>query len=281
MILVALFIIPFLLFHNNVIGDVIASSQEPLHSFLVYIDATVSIAAMLLLYRAYVSLIERRPAYEISLQKAPVEFGFGALISLGIVAGMVALMSLPGHYRIDHIGSGKVLVDALFLFGIGAFVQELGFRLVLFRLTEEFLGSWIALGAIAVVFGLAHLGNDNATLWTSAALMAADILLTAAFMLTRRLWLVWGIHTGWNFFQDGVFGMANSGVTNLPSWISAETSGPGWLTGGAFGIEASCVVVVVSVAVGALILRVAARRRQVVLPLWLRRRSEVTAAARG
>jgi membrane protease YdiL (CAAX protease family) len=32
------------------------------------------------------------------------------------------------------------------------------------------------------------------------------VLLSAAYVLTRRLWLAIGIHFGWDFSQDAIFG---------------------------------------------------------------------------
>ena len=117
-----------------------------------------------------------------------------------------------------------------------------------------------------------HLGNPNVTIWSTCALILQDILLTAAFIYTRRIWLVWGIHAGWNFLQDGVFGMANSGVTTLDSWMTSNVEGPGWITGGEFGIEASVIATVLCVVLGIFILVRAIGRGQLVLPSWTRKR---------
>jgi uncharacterized protein len=81
----------------------------------------------------------------------------------------------------------------------------------------------------------------------------SDYLFGAAFVLTRRIWFVWGMHAAWNFIQDGIFGMPNSGIDQFPSWINPSVNGPVWLTGGAYGIEASALSLVLSI-IGALIL---------------------------
>ena len=123
-----------------------------------------------------------------------------------------------------------------------------------------------------------HLGNDNATLWTSIAIAIEDLLIVGAFMYTRRLWLVWGIHFGWNYFQDGVFGMPNSGMTNIPGFINPTVTGPEWFTGGAFGIEASYIVVILTAAAGIFILYKAVKKNQIVPPLWKRKKPAVAAS---
>jgi len=95
-------------------------------------------------------------------------------------------------------------------------------------------------------------------------LVVTDFLLLGAFVLTRRLWLVWGIHAGWNFFQDGVFGLPNSGITSLPSWITPEITGPQWLTGGTIGLEASVPGVVLPLAATVLMFWLVLRRSQAI-----------------
>ncbi len=269
-LIVALFIAPFLLFHNNVIADLIASSSGLLYSILVNADAVVSIVIFMLLYSLYVRYVEKRKAYEISREKSVVEFGLGFLISFALVGFMVLLMVLLGYYRVIETGSLQIIVDSFFFFGMGAFLQVLAFRVVLFKLFEELLGSWFAFVLVAAIFGAAHTANPNTSLWSILALIITDILLVSAFIYTRRIWLVWGIHMGWNFFQDGIFGMPNSGITRFPSWIQPVISGPEWITGGGRGIEASVIAVCLSLGVAIVILKMSINKKQIVSPVWKR-----------
>ena len=59
-IVVALFILPYLLIRNNFLADLVASSSGVLHIVLVVADAAVSLFAMLFLYRLYAQWIEKR-----------------------------------------------------------------------------------------------------------------------------------------------------------------------------------------------------------------------------
>jgi hypothetical protein len=63
MLTAALFILPFLIVHNTVIGDAIASTVEPYHAFFVDVDAAVSVCIILLLYSLYVRCVEKRKAH--------------------------------------------------------------------------------------------------------------------------------------------------------------------------------------------------------------------------
>jgi membrane protease YdiL (CAAX protease family) len=270
-IVVALFILPYLLIRNNFLADLVASSSGGLRIILVIADAAVSLVAMFFLYRLYARWIEQRKAVEISGPKCLSEWGSGMLISLGLVGFTVLFMAFLGYYRIESVDSPGVLIEAFAFFGMGAFIQVLIFRLVLYRVAEEILGSWLAFVLIAFIFGIFHIGNPDAGVWSTLSLVIGDVLLFAAFIYTRRIWLVWGIHWGWNFFQDGVFGMPNSGLTELPSWIQPVIHGPEWISGGAFGIETSFVAFFLSLVVGLLILKAAIDKNQIVVPLWKRK----------
>ena len=263
---------PYLLIHNTIIADFTIGFEGTRLIYVNTIDRIVSFVALLLLYAAFVRLIERRPAHEISLRGAPAELGGGILIALGLVGIMALILSASRVYRIEETGPAIVLLNALFLFGFGAFMQELLFSIMLFRLVEEWLGTVAGVAIIAATFALMHLINGNATVWSTLALMLGQLLLVGAFIYTRRLWLVWGIHWGWNFFQDGVLGMPNSGITSLPSWIKATITGPSWLTGGTYGLETSIVALMLTLSLAAIVLRRATRAGQTVRPMWKRAR---------
>jgi membrane protease YdiL (CAAX protease family) len=270
-VVAVLFFVPVVLFHNVLVMQVLEKISQPLFSFIFDIETILNLALFVIAFRLYTKYVEKRTALEMSPAGCLRETGAGFLVGGGLVVLQVTLMWLFSFYAIESFQSNTILLHALFFFGIGAFIQELIFRVILFRNIEELLGSWLALVAVALVFSLAHLLiNENGTWWTLLALIFGDALLTGAYILTRRLWLVWGIHMSWNYFQDGIFGMPNSGLTSLKSWIVSTVDGPHWLTGGSFGIEASIFAVLASLLVGVMFLRKAAKENQIVKPIWSR-----------
>jgi membrane protease YdiL (CAAX protease family) len=270
-VVAVLFLAAVVMVHNVYTIFGLEKIPDPYFSYVLDIETVLLVAVLLYVYSRYARLVEKRPALEISGDRSVPEALGGFAIGGGLVAFQVAILAGFGYYGIESVGRAPVLLHAFFTFAIGAFLQEFLFRGILFRNLEELLGSWLALGVIAALFGALHFGNENATLWTSTALMLSDLVLTGAYMLTRRIWLVWGIHTGWNFIQDGVFGMSNSGITSLKSWIKPVVDGPYWLTGGTFGIEASYLAILLAVAVGLIFLRRAATTGRTVRPSWMRR----------
>ncbi len=141
-----------------------------------------------------------------------------------------------------------------------AFREELLYRGVIQRVSEERLGTWLALRSPPC-------GSAGSTRTIPApslfdGLMIAlfgGVLLGACFVATRRLWLAVGVHAAWNFVEGGVFGTPVSGYA-IPGVLRSSLSGPEWLTGGSFGPESSLVTLAVTSAASAALLVVAWRR---------------------
>jgi hypothetical protein len=133
---------------------------------------------------------------------------------------------------------------------------------------EERLGSWIALAVSALIFGLLHAFNPGATAVSTAAIaLEAGILLGAAYMYTRSLWFVIGLHFAWNFTEGGIFSTSVSG-SRAEGMIGVQFTGSDTLTGGSFGPEASLPAVLVCLAAGIAFIILARRSGRVVPPFW-------------
>jgi uncharacterized protein len=192
-------------------------------------------------------------------------------IGLGLVAVVVGSLWILGYYRIAGANATiAVVFVSLANDGAGAFVEEVVFRGIVFRITEERLGTWVALAISVVLFALLHLlASPNATV-TSTVVVGVEggVLLSAAYVLTRRLWLPIGIHFGWDFSQDAIFGVG----TGTKGLLEGDLSGPAWLSGGSAGIEGSVVALVLCAGVGAYLLVRAARQGNLLAPGWKRER---------
>jgi membrane protease YdiL (CAAX protease family) len=217
----------------------------------------------------------------LAVQRGPSDIGFDPRhiardTVFGFVAGAV-LFSLvilellaTRSYRIESVHfSSSLWFAALWLLPAAAF-EELLFRGVLFRLLAEWSGTWIALGASAVLFGAAHLLNPGVTWFSTTAIaVEAGILLGAAFIATRSLWFPIALHFAWNFFEGPVYGTQLSGITIGHPAVTAAMSGPIWLTGGAFGPEAGVPAVVTCTAAAVALLVYAYRTGSIVPCPWL------------
>ena len=244
--------------------------------------ASVFIACVLgwAAYALYTRLVEKRAAFELGRAGALQELGAGLAIGAALFGASVGVLALFGAYRITGVREDlATMVIPLCVSVAAAGIEEIVFRGVIFRLLEESLGTWIALAISALLFGFGHLMSPNVTLLALLAIVfEAGIMLAAAYLLTRRLWLAIGIHAAWNFTQSGVFSVPTSGIA-MHGLFVAELSGPPWLTGGAFGVEASVVAVVLCTALGLTLLALAARRGRFIAPFWRRPAAPAVAPA--
>jgi WD40 repeat protein/membrane protease YdiL (CAAX protease family) len=241
-------------------------------SFLKILTGCAVVLVVDLSYRAYVRWIERRPTTELAPARVLPEVSAGSVIGALLFTATIGILWALGWYAVVGRNSWTVLLIALAPQLATAYMEEVITRGILFRIIEASLGSWLALLITAALFGLAHALNPHATALAVVAIaLEAGIMLAAAFMVTRRLWLPIGIHFAWNYAQGTVFGVAVSGNEVQGFW-QGELSGPEWLSGGAFGAEASLVAVLLCLLVGGLMLVLAVRRGQVVPPFWKRPR---------
>jgi len=219
-------------------------------------------------YWAYVRYVEKRVMTELGRQGAAREFGLGALMGFGLFSLVIAILWLLGVYRVNGLSlAWLTLTGALLGAFASGFAQELLFRAVIYRITEAWLGTWWAVAISAILFGLIHLTSAGATVFSALAVaLQAGVLLGAAYALTHRLWMAFGIHMAWDFANDGIFGVGVGGQTgqSLHGIVQASLQGPTLLTGGPLGVETSIVSVILLSIAGILLLRAAYQKRDFV-----------------
>jgi uncharacterized protein len=229
------------------------------------------VALALAIYWAFVRFVENRPVSELSLPGMGGEFTTGLLLGFCLYSACILILGLLGYYRTEGLNPWMVMLPLVPMAISSAFLEELIHRGVLFRVTEEYLGSWLALFATSAFFGARHLGNPDATVIGAVFIaIEAGVLLAAAYMLTRRLWLSIGFHMAWNYTQVAIFSGTVSGVEMPPGLAKAVIDGPELMTGGVFGVEASIIAFLICTAAGGVLLKLAVRRGRIVRPMWSR-----------
>lgn len=209
-------------------------------------------------YVLYVRRIERRAVTELSGPRAWRELGSGVAAGALLFCAALAVIAVWGSYTVGATGSWTTLVRSSTEMVFVALIEEILFRAVLFRLIERSLGAWPALVISSVIFALAHLPNDSVTLLAIANTAVAGMMLTAAYLATRRVWFTAGVHFAWNFLGDGVFSVPTSG-NPARGLLQGQLTGPEWLTGGLYGLEGSAVSFAVLALATILLLRYARR----------------------
>ena len=242
--------------------------DQPFLNILIQLAlAAVAIAV----YVAFGRLVERRDVTEVSTPGMGREWGIGILIGVGLYSACAVCLMLLGYYKVEGINPVAFALPALALAIKSGVFEELIFRGILHRSVENIFGSWVAIVVTSFIFGFLHLLNPAATV-TGAVYISieAGLLLSAAYMATRRLWLCIGFHMGWNFVQEGIYSGVVSGGPGEPGLLKAVIEGPTFFTGGAFGMEQSIFALVFCTTTGVILLRMAMRRGHFIAPIWKR-----------
>jgi uncharacterized protein len=188
----------------------------------------------------------------------------GALVGLLGPAGVLACWACFGRVHIAWRPEWPSLAVPLALapaFALAAFQEEVAFRGYLQR---NLAASWGTVAAVAVasaLFAAAHGLNDGATALGIANCGLIGTFLALTVLLTGRLWFAVGFHFLWNYTLGVLLELPVSGVT-LRGGMRVAYDGPGWLTGGDFGPEASIATTAVTAALALAALLCARRSRR-------------------
>ena len=212
---------------------------------------------------AFTIAIVERGRWRIGIVVSPLaaiaELASGIAFALLLVASADRLIVLTTELR-HAPGAGFPWRELLTVFMPAAVHEELVFRGYLFQRIR----SWRRLPAIAIssgTFAILHLGNSGVTPLALVNLFVAGVLLALAWERNHHLWLPIGIHLGWNVATGPIFGYEVSGYVSGESIWRFVGSGPKWLTGGTFGVEASAWMLLVELGAVALLAK-AGRSRE-------------------
>lgn len=176
-----------------------------------------------------------------------------ALGSLTVVFA-IAIAAVFGGLSFQCSGQGTAsvlssLAISLVVFAIAAAFEEALFRGYILQTFARAHLAWLAILLTSVAFGAVHLGNPNVSPIAAANTVIAGIWFSVAYLKTRDLWLVWGLHLMWNWVLGSIFGTEVSGMTITAAPVLNEIdTGPQWLTGETYGIEGSIACTIALVA---------------------------------
>ncbi|HEV2365681.1 MAG TPA: type II CAAX endopeptidase family protein [Caulobacteraceae bacterium] len=210
-------------------------------------DSALIAVCMPLAYLGLVRAFERRRVTELSLGRGAPLFWIGVVFGAALFAVVMSLLWRVGAASFAGAGRAHGVVVALVLAIAAAIGEEIVFRGALFRILEQGFGTLAATLVSGALFGLVHALNPGANLVSTIAIaLEAGVLLALVYAVVRNLWLPIGVHLGWNFTEGGVFSQAVSGGGSGSGLVAVRLHGPPWLSGGAFGPEASIIAVGVS-----------------------------------
>ena len=171
-------------------------------------------------------------------------------LASGLPLGIGCLVLLLGALR---------LLDAAY-FGQGglSLLGDLGYGAewlavsILVGITEEFMyrgyflatlgggiGFWPAAIVSSVLFALTHASNHGEAIIGLLQIFTIAMFFCFSLRRTGSLWCAIGVHAGWDYAQNFLFGTPDSGVRCYATLLSTVLHGSKWLSGGVVGPEGS------------------------------------------
>jgi membrane protease YdiL (CAAX protease family) len=231
--------------------------NSPLSEAALLVPTLGGIAAVL----AFTARVDRRPIVSLGLEPsgaigrwlrgaaiAALMMGTIVLVWYTLVDGAVwSLNPDPGR-------AGLALVAGLVAFLIQGPSEEILFRgYILQIVTARWNLAW-GIGVSAVLFSALHVANTSFGLLPMLNLVLFGVATGAYKLLVDedQLWGVFAIHSVWNWLQQDVFGLENSGnaspIANTLFHVEPNRQAPDVIWGGGFGPEGTLAATLVLLA---------------------------------
>lgn len=206
---------------------------------------------------AFRTFVDRRPPSSLGtpLNLRDTVAGQGAGVALGgiSVVAVVGALVLSGHAHVTAEPTPAAALPLVLLavpLYIAAFMEEIVMRGYVQRTVFTSWGHAPAVLLSALPFALLHAGNPNLSVLGLVNIALIGVFFALTVVRTGALWFAVGFHVAWNLTLGPVLAVPVSGI-QMTGLFHTSLSGPAWLTGGEFGIEASAAATVLFVGMNA------------------------------
>ncbi|MEO5923547.1 MAG: CPBP family intramembrane glutamic endopeptidase [Bryobacteraceae bacterium] len=172
--------------------------------------------------------------------------------AVAILVG-VAVSAGLAHFEVAQADSSAFWLAAVLV--VGVFGEEMVFRGYAFQYLARSWGAPLTILCSAVLFGLAHLSNQNVQVLGAINTMLWGGLLGFAYTRAGTLWLSSGLHYGWNLALVLLTSNLSGLTIRATAWDLRWSAGDLW-SGGGYGLEGGLLTAIVALPVFLLLRRV-------------------------
>ncbi len=172
--------------------------------------------------------------------------GFGGGTGAAAIAVLIPLAARAAEFRPDaeYPGSWGSFAFITLVLLFGAVGEEMLFRGYGFQVLMGKMGPFATILPVGILFGIAHVDNQNSSLMGLCNTALWGILLGWAFYRSGDLWLPIGLHYGWNL----VLPLAGVNLSGFKMGVTGYKmhwyAGALW-SGGDYGLEASLLTTII------------------------------------
>jgi membrane protease YdiL (CAAX protease family) len=196
----------------------------------------------------------------------------GLLIGLGLNALCVGIAVLHGDIQLSFTAFPVLKLLLVFL---SVFAQsggeELLCRGVLYqRLRKAYRNPWVAILVNPIVFVLVHILIPGITIWAVLSIYLVGVAFGLMVYYLDSLWMAMAAHAAWNFTQNFIFGLPNSGtVYDFAIFkLDSATARTSLFYNVEFGVESSVTAVLMFAAVTAILVCLGKKKNLTSLDIW-------------
>ncbi|WP_421800543.1 CPBP family intramembrane glutamic endopeptidase [Haliscomenobacter sp.] len=214
-------------------------------------DTLIHLVSFLVLLSSYYFLFrwyEKREIKELSIKHLPKEMFGGFIIGFSAISLSIFVLYLLGYYQIIKISTEDYSLELFMTLVVAALIEDLFTRGLVLRELENWLGTNIAI-LIIMLIETYHIFNPNTTLFSFFTSLCWGFTMSMFFVYTKRVWLPFFFHLGWNFAQP-FYGSNLTGLDDMGKIIHSKFEGPVLFTGGGVGIEDSIITVFILFSIG-------------------------------
>jgi membrane protease YdiL (CAAX protease family) len=223
-------------------------------------------AVYILLYQRY----EKRKITELSTPKLPRYLVGGILLGAGLASAVSLIQYLTHVLTVDATRPFLPLLPNLWNTFVNSIIAETLIIGIFFRLTEEWLGSYLGLLILAMLFIFLHITAPGATIISAVAVAMHSAFLGATYIYTRTLWAPIANHFAWDFSYAALYGASINGYTMDNSLLDTNVNGSDLLTGGYFGPQGSIQAAILCLLTGLIFLHLSRKHNRIIQPSFRR-----------
>lgn len=225
-------------------------SDEAVNHILGYLGHTIFLIIMLL----YAWAVRKDRKYILSFSSGKLSRNllfalYGAVIGFAMMGICIFAASAHGDIVIGKSGglSVPLILFALFAVFIQASVEEIESRAFVFgKMKNEGVPIVWATVVSAFFFSYLHAANPGFGLLPLLSIFIVGILYVLSYHYFGTIWFTCTAHMMWNFTQDFIFGLPDSGKPAALSVFSTTVTGSSFFYDESFGIEGSWMAILVN-----------------------------------
>jgi len=186
-----------------------------------------------LVFVIYCLIFKKNRKYFYYLGKNAKGINFKTIVTLGIPFGIginllcAVIAMIKGDIILSYYTFNPLMVIGFFiLVFIQSSAEEVAFRWFLYQKIKDLTPNFLLLPVLinAIIFGIMHVANSGATFLGISNIVVIAVLFSLIIYYFDSFWAVSIAHAGWNFCQNILLGLPNSGIVSKYSVFKLDAA---------------------------------------------------------